>query len=89
MVIVLDGLDQLEVSHLRWLPSKLPNNAKIILSAATDSPLTQLFRERVTGDTCVLEVGTQLNGAWLLNFLGILRSEYQILQIQIQLGVLG
>ena len=36
IVIILDGLDELPKSNLKWLPHELPDNVKIILTALTN-----------------------------------------------------
>lgn len=51
LIIVLDGLDRMKdendnVINLDWLPAHLPEHVHIVLSVASESPLSSYFTER-------------------------------------------
>lgn len=56
VVILLDGLDHIRMPELNWLPWKLPNNAKLIISARTDSLLFRQFKMNSPIDKLIIEV---------------------------------
>ncbi|KAL0276683.1 UNVERIFIED_CONTAM: hypothetical protein PYX00_004199 [Menopon gallinae] len=56
VVIVLDGLDRIEVPNLDWIPQSLPNNAKMIVSASTDSNLYNQFKAKFPSEECHKEI---------------------------------
>lgn len=56
VVILLDGLDHIKAGDLEWLPWKLPSNAKLIVTARTDSSLFRQFKSNLQTDKYFLEV---------------------------------
>lgn len=56
VVLILDGLDRIEVPNLDWIPQSLPNNAKMIISASTDSNLYNQFKAKFPSEECHKEV---------------------------------
>jgi WD40 repeat protein len=43
LVILIDGIDQLEVGRLEWLPTIVPQNAQFVLSSFKSSPAMKLL----------------------------------------------
>ncbi|KAK6633137.1 hypothetical protein RUM43_012881 [Polyplax serrata] len=56
VVILLDGLDHIKAGDLEWLPWKLPSNAKLIVTARTDSSLFRQFKSNLQTDKYFLEI---------------------------------
>lgn len=48
------------MTDLNWLPWKLPNNAKFIISGASDSILYSQFKSKCQADNCITEVSLQI-----------------------------
>lgn len=56
VVILLDGLDHIRMGNLDWIPWKLPSNAKLIITARTDSFLYHQFQLNLQTNKCFVEV---------------------------------